>query len=219
MQVIQEEPMEIQLNDDSKIESHPSATVLQSPAQVDVNSAGKVRASNLGPPGKETQSAVHEVQSTENPEPSLIKLNSTNALVIHTIEDDMVFSDEDLITIDESAEQHRLDVREIDAQFNTNWGDVDNVFIPIFMEKRAHWILGHFDVANWHLDVYNSAYKTVRDVAVMDAIQPLLMVIPHLLRQSNVLKFEAPDSPLTSKLCKETPQQTNGLVTFHSILS
>ncbi|KAL2538663.1 Uncharacterized protein Fot_20054 [Forsythia ovata] len=35
---------------------------------------------------------------------------------LHTIEDDLVFSDEDLITIDESAEQHRLDVGKIDAQ-------------------------------------------------------------------------------------------------------
>ncbi|KAL2541682.1 Ulp1 protease family [Abeliophyllum distichum] len=96
------------------------------------------------------------------------------------------------------------------SQFHTNWGEVDNVFIPIFMEKRAHWILGYFDVANWYLDVYNSACKTIRDFAVMDAIQPLLNIIPHLLRQSNVLKFEAPDSPLSSRLCKGTPQQTNG---------
>ncbi|KAL2513017.1 Ulp1 protease family [Abeliophyllum distichum] len=95
-------------------------------------------------------------------------------------------------------------------QFNTNWGEVDNVFIPIFMEKRAHWILGHFDIENWHLDVYNSACKTIKDFAVMDAIQPLLNIIPHLLCQSNVLKFEAPDSPLSSRLCKGTPQQTNG---------
>ncbi|KAL2538492.1 Uncharacterized protein Fot_19883 [Forsythia ovata] len=35
---------------------------------------------------------------------------------LYTFEDDLVFSDEDLITIDESAEQHRLDVGEIDAQ-------------------------------------------------------------------------------------------------------
>ncbi|KAL2522868.1 sentrin-specific protease 6-like [Forsythia ovata] len=78
------------------------------------------------------------------------------------------------------------------------------------MKTRAHWILGHFDIANWHLDVYNSSYKTIRDVVVMDATQPLLNIIPHLLRQSNVLKFEAPDSPLSSRLCKGTPQQTNG---------
>ncbi|KAL2538493.1 Uncharacterized protein Fot_19884 [Forsythia ovata] len=69
-----EEPMEIQLNDDSKIESHPSATVLQSPAQLDVNSVGKVRASNFGPPGKEQQPAVHEQQSTDNSKPSVIKV-------------------------------------------------------------------------------------------------------------------------------------------------
>ncbi|KAL2545913.1 hypothetical protein Fot_15146 [Forsythia ovata] len=50
-----EEPLMIQLNDDSKIESHPGATVLQSPVQHDVNVADKVRASNCGPPGKEQQ--------------------------------------------------------------------------------------------------------------------------------------------------------------------
>ncbi|KAL2509122.1 Uncharacterized protein Fot_32769 [Forsythia ovata] len=41
---------------------------------------------------------------------------------LHTLEDDMVFSDEDLITIDESAKQHRLDVGEIDAQRNVLTG-------------------------------------------------------------------------------------------------
>ncbi|KAL2520619.1 Uncharacterized protein Fot_24542 [Forsythia ovata] len=34
---------------------------------------------------------------------------------LHTLEDDMVFSDEDLITIGESVEQHQLDVGEIDT--------------------------------------------------------------------------------------------------------
>ncbi|KAL2532218.1 Ubiquitin-like protease domain-containing protein [Abeliophyllum distichum] len=95
-------------------------------------------------------------------------------------------------------------------QFYTNWGEVQNVFIPIFLDKRAYWILGHFDIANWHLDVYNSAYKTIRDVVMMEAIQPHLNIIPHLLRQSMVLKFEVPDSPLSSRICKGTPQQTNG---------
>ncbi|KAL2557392.1 Uncharacterized protein Fot_02131 [Forsythia ovata] len=55
-----EEPMVIHLNDDSKIESHPSAAVLQSPAQHDDNSTGQVRASNFGQSGKEQQSAAHE---------------------------------------------------------------------------------------------------------------------------------------------------------------
>ncbi|KAL2468637.1 Ulp1 protease family [Forsythia ovata] len=216
-----EEPMVIHLNDDSKIESHPSAAVLQSSAQHDDNSAGQVRASNFGQPGKEQQSAAHEQQSNDYSEPSVIKLddrNNTSLSIVdpvdqdadksttkrmkicsnesfsglNTFEDDLVFSEEDLITIDKSAEQHRLDGGEIDVQ------------------TRAHWILGHFDIANWYLDVYNSAYKTIRDVVVMDAIQPLLNIIPHLLRQSNVLKFEAPDLPLSSRLCKGTLQQTNG---------
>ncbi|KAL2547246.1 Ulp1 protease family [Forsythia ovata] len=161
------EPMEIQLNDGSKIESHPSATVLQSLAQHDVKSAEKVHASNFGPPDKEQQSTVHEQQSTDYSEPSVVKLDDRNNTPLanvdpvdqdadksttkrmkissiesdsslNTFEDDLVFSEEDLITIDKSAEQHRLDVRDIDAQ------------------------------------------------------------------------FEAPDSPLSSRLCKGTPQQTNG---------
>ncbi|KAL2498892.1 sentrin-specific protease 6-like [Abeliophyllum distichum] len=44
----------------------------------------------------------------------------------------------------------------------------------------------------------------------MEAIQPLINIIPHLLRQSKVLKFVAPDSPLTCRLLKGIPQQTNG---------
>ncbi|KAL2494064.1 Uncharacterized protein Fot_37821 [Forsythia ovata] len=111
----------IQLNDDSKMESHIGAMVAQSLGQHDVNVANKIRASNHGPPVKEPQTAVHKQHSTDNSEPS-----------------------------------------------------------------------------------------------------PLRNIIPHLLRQSNVLKFEAPDSPLSCRPCKETPQQTNGLETdyaFDGVLS
>ncbi|KAL2547281.1 hypothetical protein Fot_16514 [Forsythia ovata] len=149
------EPMEIQLNDGSKIESHPSATVLQSLAQHDVKSAEKVHASNFGPPDKEQQSTVHEQQSTDYSEPSVVKLDDRNNTPLanvdpvdqdadksttkrmkissiesdsslNTFEDDLVFSEEDLITIDKSAEQHRLDVRDIDAQTSNRPKFIEN---------------------------------------------------------------------------------------------
>ncbi|KAL2519534.1 Ulp1 protease family [Abeliophyllum distichum] len=94
--------------------------------------------------------------------------------------------------------------------FNSNWGEVEHVLIPIFMDKKAHWILGHLDVANWHMDVYNSSFKTIRDNSVLDTVEPLRNVIPHLLRSSKVLKFEPPEVPLYCRLCKDIPHQTNG---------
>ncbi|KAL2526518.1 Ulp1 protease family [Abeliophyllum distichum] len=71
--------------------------------------------------------------------------------------------------------------------FNSTWSDVDHVLIPIFMDKKAHWILGYFDIANWHINVYNSSFKTIRDVAVLDAVEPLQNVIPQLLCCLNIL--------------------------------
>ncbi|KAL2506809.1 Uncharacterized protein Adt_22430 [Abeliophyllum distichum] len=65
--------------------------------------------------------------------------------------------------------------------FGSNWGEVDHVFIPIFMDKRAHWILADFDISKWHLDVYNSYFKTIRDVAVLAAVDPLRYILPHIL--------------------------------------
>ncbi|KAL2505248.1 Uncharacterized protein Adt_20869 [Abeliophyllum distichum] len=94
--------------------------------------------------------------------------------------------------------------------FNTNWGQVDHVFISVFMDKCAHWILVHFDINTWHLDVYNSSFKTIRVVAVFDAVEPLQNIIPHLLRQSNVLNFLLPESSLSCRLHKDILHQTNG---------
>ncbi|KAL2486208.1 hypothetical protein Adt_30964 [Abeliophyllum distichum] len=72
--VIEEESIVIQLNDDSKIESHTGATVLQSPTQHDVNVAEKVLASNFVLPDKEQQTAIHKQQSTVISEPSVMKV-------------------------------------------------------------------------------------------------------------------------------------------------
>ncbi|KAL2548775.1 Ulp1 protease family [Forsythia ovata] len=235
--VTEDEPAVNLLKDDSKIQSHPGTTVPHSPAERSVNVADKVYASNVDTPGKEQQNAVRKQQSNINSKPSVIKpccyekesirrrLSDIYTKHEKVVEDHFILKlqYQNLVTeIENSITDAIQAVRQypatalssgpVSSKFNTSWGEVENVFIPIFMEKRAHWILGHFDIANWHLDVYNSAYKTIRDVAVMDAIQPLLNIIPHLLRQSKVLKFEAPDSPLSCRLCKETPQQTNGLV-------
>ncbi|KAL2509263.1 Ulp1 protease family [Forsythia ovata] len=62
-------------------------------------------------------------------------------------------------------------------RFNSNWEEVDRVFIPVFMDKKAHWILVDLDIANWHLYVYNSSFKTIRDVDVLDIVEPLHQMI------------------------------------------
>ncbi|KAL2534266.1 Uncharacterized protein Adt_07617 [Abeliophyllum distichum] len=94
--------------------------------------------------------------------------------------------------------------------FGNNWRDINHVFIPVFMDKRAHWILAHFDIANWHLDVYNSSFKTIRDVTVNHAVEPLRHTIPYLICQTKVLNYVTHKSPLSCRLCKDIPQQTNG---------
>ncbi|KAL2533159.1 Ulp1 protease family [Abeliophyllum distichum] len=94
--------------------------------------------------------------------------------------------------------------------FNTNWGQVNHVFIPNFMDKRTHWILVHFDIYNWHLDVYNSSFKTIMDATVFDAIDPFRNIIPQVLRQSKVLNFLPREFQLSRKLHKDILHQANG---------
>ncbi|KAL2497104.1 Ulp1 protease family [Abeliophyllum distichum] len=96
------------------------------------------------------------------------------------------------------------------SRFNTSWREVDHVFIPVFMDKKSHWILVDLDMSNLHLDVYNSLFKTVRDAAILEAVEPLRLVIPHIICQSKVLNHEIPDAPLSIRLCKDIPHQTNG---------
>ncbi|KAL2499883.1 Ubiquitin-like protease domain-containing protein [Abeliophyllum distichum] len=120
-------------------------------------------------------------------------------------------------------DQFMKDIKVIDSQsslmsyitgskiwFGNNWGDIDHVFIPVFMDKRAHWILAHSNIAHSHLDVYNSCYKTIRDVAVLDAIEPLRHIILRLIRRTKVLSYVTPYASLSYILCKDIPQQTNG---------
>ncbi|KAL2548394.1 sentrin-specific protease 6-like [Forsythia ovata] len=78
------------------------------------------------------------------------------------------------------------------------------------MDKKAHWILVDLDMSNLHLDVYNSSFRTIRDVAVLDAVEPLRQMMPHVLRHSKILIRDIPDKPLSITLCKDTPHQTNG---------
>ncbi|KAL2512711.1 Uncharacterized protein Adt_18311 [Abeliophyllum distichum] len=94
--------------------------------------------------------------------------------------------------------------------FNTHWREVDHVFIPICMDKRANWILGHFDIRKWCINVYNSCTRSIRDAYVFSAVESFRTFIPYLLRQSNVFKFELPNSPLSCTIIKDIPQQTNG---------
>ncbi|KAL2530227.1 Uncharacterized protein Fot_22828 [Forsythia ovata] len=77
-------------------------------------------------------------------------------------------------------------------RFNYNWEEVDHVFIPVFMDKKAHWILVDLDMSNLHLDVYNSSFKTIRDVAVLDVVEPLRQMILHIICHSKVLTRDIP---------------------------
>ncbi|KAL2518404.1 sentrin-specific protease 6-like [Abeliophyllum distichum] len=65
-------------------------------------------------------------------------------------------------------------------------------------------------MSNLNLSVYNSSFKTIRDVAVLDAVEPFRQMIPHIIRHSNILTHDIPDNPLITTLCKDIPHQTNG---------
>ncbi|KAL2506126.1 Ulp1 protease family [Abeliophyllum distichum] len=69
---------------------------------------------------------------------------------------------------------------------NTPWTEVDHVLMPIRMGVRAHWILGHLDIRNMYINVYNSCSDTIRDREVIVDIQPFAFVIPHLMANIDV---------------------------------
>ncbi|KAL2557391.1 Uncharacterized protein Fot_02130 [Forsythia ovata] len=83
------------------------------------------RASNSGPASSKLDdrnntplSIVDPVdQDADKSTTKRMKICSNESFAgLNTFEDDLVFSEEDLITIDKSAEQHRLDDGEIDVQ-------------------------------------------------------------------------------------------------------
>ncbi|KAL2538399.1 Uncharacterized protein Fot_19790 [Forsythia ovata] len=145
-QVEKEGPRVIQLNDDSKTKSHHGVKVLQSPGEPDVIIADNIHASKCGPPVNRIPSDAHKKQSTDNNSiPSVMKLDGKDVMDVpssgpveqggdgstpkrikigsieqcsslNTLDDDLVFSEEDLIFIDESAKQHRFDVGVTDNQ-------------------------------------------------------------------------------------------------------
>ncbi|KAL2546826.1 Uncharacterized protein Fot_16059 [Forsythia ovata] len=97
-QVEKEGPRVIQLNDDSKTESNHGVK-LDGKDNTNVASSGPVE------------------QGGDGSTPKHIKIGSIEQCSgLNTLDDDLVFSEEDLIFIDESAEQHRFDVRDTDDQ-------------------------------------------------------------------------------------------------------
>ncbi|KAL2520173.1 Papain-like cysteine peptidase superfamily [Forsythia ovata] len=131
--------------------------------------------------------------------------NEINAIApMSLLDDEIVFSEEDFRHMDESAEKNRCRAQNRPAK------KVDHVFLPVLMDQKAHWILVDLDMSNLHLDVYNSSFKTIRDVVVLDAVEPLRQMISHIIRHSKVLTHDIPDKPLSITLCKDIPHQTNG---------
>ncbi|KAL2516340.1 uncharacterized protein Fot_30311 [Forsythia ovata] len=98
---------------------------------------------------------------------------------------------------------------------NTPWTEVDHVLMPIRMGVRAHWILGHMDIRNRCINVYNSCSDTIRDREVIADVQPFAFVIPHLMANIDVWQPMDVDDiqriePLVVNLVHDIPQQSNG---------
>ncbi|KAL2549582.1 Uncharacterized protein Fot_11112 [Forsythia ovata] len=61
-------------------------------------------------------------------------------------------------------------------------------------------------------DVFKDDIIFIRDAVVYATVEPIWNIIPYLLCQSNLLKFQGFERPLGCRIVKEIPQQTNGLV-------
>lgn len=62
---------------------------------------------------------------------------------------------------------------------------VDNVIIPIMMDKKAHWILGLFDIKRRCLHVDNPSRTNVRDKIVSSDVEALSYMLPCLMLKIN----------------------------------
>ncbi|KAL2453115.1 Ulp1 protease family [Abeliophyllum distichum] len=98
---------------------------------------------------------------------------------------------------------------------NTPWAEIDHVLMPIRMGVRAHWILGHLDIRNRCINVYNSCWDTIRDREVVANVQSFAFVIPHLMAnidvwQPMIVNGVQRIEPLAVNLVHDIPQQHNG---------
>ncbi|KAL2538813.1 TBCC domain-containing protein 1 [Forsythia ovata] len=107
------EPLTIQPNDDSKTKSYLDATIRQSLAQQDFNFPDKLDGTDNTPIA--SVEAVDQDDDGSKTKRMKIGLNEPSTGV-NTLDDDLLFNEEGLMNMDESAEQNRLDVVQIDAQ-------------------------------------------------------------------------------------------------------
>lgn len=61
------------------------------------------------------------------------------------------------------------------------------------MEKKAHWILVHFDIKRGRLLVYNSSRMTVRDRIVTSNVEAFAHVLPCLMVKMNAYEVKTID--------------------------
>ncbi|CAA2974447.1 Ulp1 protease family, C-terminal catalytic domain containing [Olea europaea subsp. europaea] len=76
---------------------------------------------------------------------------------------------------------------------DARWADVEHVLIPIMMEKKAHWILVHFDIEGERLLVYNSSRMTVRERIVTSDVEAFAHVLPCLMVKMNAYEVKTID--------------------------
>lgn len=98
---------------------------------------------------------------------------------------------------------------------NMCWLEVDNVIIPIMMDKKAHWILGLFDFNRRCLHVYNPSRTNVRDRIVSNDVVALSYVLPCLMLKINAWQASPADriglvKPLDVNILTNIPQDENG---------
>lgn len=93
---------------------------------------------------------------------------------------------------------------------NTRWSDVEHILIPIMMGKKAHWILGHFNIKERALNVYNSSRLAVRDRMVVADIEAFAYILPCLMVinknwQPNIVNVFERVEPLAVKIASDIP--------------
>lgn len=93
---------------------------------------------------------------------------------------------------------------------NASWSEVDNVLIPIMMEKKAHWRLADFDTKDRSLHVYNSSHVTMRGRIVIANLESFAYILPCLMVtinawQPNVLVSIERVKPIPMKIATDIP--------------
>ncbi|CAA2967216.1 Hypothetical predicted protein [Olea europaea subsp. europaea] len=122
------------------------------------------------------------------------------------VTNDINYTEEDLIQVDEvDDDETHMSRLHVSDEFGK-----DIIVQELFPNEKAHWILGHFNIKERALNVYNSSRLAVRDRMVVADIEAFAYILPCLMVinknwQPNIVNVFERVEPLAVKIASDIP--------------